>query len=99
MGNGIIVYLDHFGKIIKSANIEDLVKYGYVTVEPQGANPLESVAKIKMFTENDKWEIFDIAENLLYNNKKIKGAALLSGGAKEVYDGGTTIAQLVKYKS
>lgn len=98
MGTRILVYLDQFGKIIKSAAVEDVIKYGYLMSIAGSGSPVDDDVCIKMFTENDKWEVFDVASNLYYNDRKVNESTIVSGGAKEIYDSGEAIAQLVRYR-
>ncbi len=99
LGSRIIIYLDQFGKIIKSAYVEDVVKFGWVTGIASDDEAFNTAVRIKMFTENDKWEIFDFAKSFTCNDRRVTAQSVLTGGATEIYTGGAAVPQLVKYRT
>ncbi len=100
LGTRILVYLDQFGKIIKSIDVQGIKKFGWVMGIKKDDALFDTNVKIHMFTENDKFETFPFAKRVSYNlTELLTPSQIMNGGAMELYNHETGKAQeqLVKY--
>lgn len=100
LGTRIMVYVDQFGKIIKSVDVQGVEKFGWVMNIKKIDDLFDSGVKIHMFTENDKFETFPFAKKVTYNlGELLTPTQIVTGSARELYnhETGTTPNQLVMY--
>lgn len=97
-GTSIIYYLDRYGKIAYYELAQEPYLYGYLVSFSEGkglSNP-----KVKIFTEDNDFKVFDTADTIVFNGKKIS----VNEAFKYSLDGGLWDEvgkknQIVKYKA
>ncbi len=99
LGTRILVYVDQFGKIIKSVDIQGVKKFGWVMNIKKIDDLFDSGVKIHMFTENDKFETFQLAKKVTYNiNNIITPSQLVNNYDDTFYNTTTGVKpQLIQY--
>ena len=95
LGDEYILYLDAFGNISAVAKSDNEgLQYAYMTAAAPSSKILSSTVEVKLFTKNNKFEVFETNKKIKFNNDKITAGEFLS----RLLGGEELKPQLVRYE-
>ena len=68
IGERVLLILDQFGKIVKSVNVEDEIKYGFVLGIRGDDDVFSTGLKVKIFTEDQQMLVLPFAKKFTFSN-------------------------------
>ena len=99
LGERVLIYLDMSGRIIRSASINDVLKYGYMWDLAINNNGFGNSIIVKMFTEDEQMVKYEFADKVNYNGVSVEKDKLISDSST-IYSTRREklVEQLVRYQ-